>query len=150
MHIGALAVAAMFPMAVCAQVNANAQPVGKLSPRFEDFRVPTPVPARKDSAVIARSDPTLPPGREETTANFQKRIRGEAKKGPNFAGHFTIVMWSCGSDCSNLAVVDLQNGKIYDTPFLAARGNSRSAPESSPRADFRGYPSVQLCPRNAL
>ena len=40
-----------------------------------------------------------------------------AKKGPNFAGHFTIVFWGCGTACITLAIVDAANGEVYDTPF---------------------------------
>jgi hypothetical protein len=39
--------------------------------------------------------------------------RGEAK-GPNFAGHYTVVEWGCGSNCVVFAVVDAVNGKVYD------------------------------------
>jgi hypothetical protein len=34
----------------------------------------------------------------------------------NFAGHYCLVWWGCGSDCQHAAVVDVQTGKVYDGP----------------------------------
>src|SRR5437667_12840019 len=47
----------------------------------------------------------------ETESQFRHRIRVAAKSGPNFAGHYTIVGWSCGMICYQLAVVDVNSGK---------------------------------------
>ena len=41
--------------------------------------------------------------------------------GLNFAGHYCLVWWGCGSDCQHVAIVDLQTGIVYDGP-TAARG----------------------------
>jgi hypothetical protein len=35
------------------------------------------------------------------------------KQGINFAGHYTIITKSCGAMCSQLFIVDRQNGKIF-------------------------------------
>lgn len=40
-----------------------------------------------------------------------------ASKGPDFAGHYTVVVWGCGADSFSLAVVDARNGKVYFPPF---------------------------------
>jgi hypothetical protein len=72
--------------------------------------------------VISRNDPALPLGQTETEARFLRRIVTEAKKGPNFAGHYTIVIWSCGSPCRNLAVVNVETGESYHTPFIGVLG----------------------------
>jgi hypothetical protein len=93
--------------------------------RFEDFRVPSPLAGRKHNAGVSRSD--LP---TETSAQFERRLVKEARKGPNFAGHYTIVIWSCGSPCANLAIVNIQTGKIYDPPFggVIGWGNCEEGP----------------------
>ncbi|HTB52123.1 MAG TPA: hypothetical protein VK718_05040 [Ferruginibacter sp.] len=31
----------------------------------------------------------------------------------SFAGHYTIAAWGCGSDCSNIAVIDRINGRVF-------------------------------------
>jgi len=45
---------------------------------------------------------------------FRTVLRNGAKKGPNFAGHFTVVQWGCGSNCIAMAVVDAVTGTVYD------------------------------------
>lgn len=39
--------------------------------------------------------------------------------GPNFAGHYYVIRWGCGSDCLMMAVVDAQSGNVYDPPMSA-------------------------------
>ncbi len=43
--------------------------------------------------------------------------RGCDEQGVNFAGHYTIVEWGCGTECLEMAVVDRINGRIYNVPF---------------------------------
>ena len=45
---------------------------------------------------------------------FRTQIKSQCKAdGINFAGHFTIAHWGCGSECEDIAVIDRINGKIY-------------------------------------
>lgn len=48
---------------------------------------------------------------------FRTAIREGAKKGANFAGHYAIAAWGCGSGCASMAVVDLESGAVYEGPF---------------------------------
>jgi len=41
-------------------------------------------------------------------------------KGPNFAGHYFVVSWGCGSQCVMMAIVDAKTGVVYDPPFSLA------------------------------
>lgn len=51
---------------------------------------------------------------------FRTKVREAARKGPNFAGHYTIATWGCGSDCEAFAVVDAISGQLYyPVPFDA-------------------------------
>lgn len=40
----------------------------------------------------------------------------------DFAGHFQVVSWGCGSNCHVLALVDTKTGKITFAPSSAALG----------------------------
>jgi len=40
--------------------------------------------------------------------------------GPNFAGHYFVIRWGCGSECLMMAIVDARTGKVYDPPFTGA------------------------------
>jgi hypothetical protein len=42
--------------------------------------------------------------------------------GPNFAGHYFVIRWGCGSECVMMAIVDATTGEVYGPP-LAARGS---------------------------
>ena len=44
---------------------------------------------------------------------FITRIKKECANGINFAGHYTLVTWGCGSPCQSGVVVDRKTGKIY-------------------------------------
>jgi hypothetical protein len=45
-------------------------------------------------------------------------LREGARKGPNFAGHFTITYWGCGhTDCATLAIINARTGRVYFAPF---------------------------------
>src|SRR5262245_19409738 len=56
----------------------------------------------RPAQVDLKSDPDAP--------RFRTRLREGAATGPNFAGHFTIVTWGCGTDCQVTAVVDALSG----------------------------------------
>lgn len=110
-----LAVLSVLPSVVAGQSNGR-KPADSVL-QFEDFRVPTPIAHREDNPVIDR--PRYP---QETRKQFELRLVKEAKKGPNFAGHYTVVTWSCGSPCSTMAIVDVQTGATFDLPFVGVLG----------------------------
>ena len=46
--------------------------------------------------------------------SYRTRIRAQARRGPNFAGHFTLAKWGCGSPCLAFVIVDARSGTIHD------------------------------------
>lgn len=95
--------------------------------RFEDY----PAKRLKQNTKLA-SKITL------TTAQakrYRTVISEEGKLGANFAGHYRLVIWGCGTDCRSFAIVDRATG-IAHTPdsirlVTGAIGNDQ------PRLDFR-------------
>lgn len=53
---------------------------------------------------------------------FKTRIRDAYAKGPDFAGHYTVVMWGCGISCQNHIIVDNLTGKIIDAEIGSSEG----------------------------
>lgn len=45
---------------------------------------------------------------------FISRITEGCKEGVNFAGHYTLIYWGCGTSCQYGVIVDRKTGKIYD------------------------------------
>jgi hypothetical protein len=98
-------------------------------PRFEDFTI--------DVFSGKSADPILRTSEERLyrTAIRQGVSKGWgavdgttgkelAAPGPNFAGHYDIVTWGCGSPCLMAAIVDLRTGRIFPPPFHHGPGNS--------------------------
>lgn len=70
---------------------------------FEDF------PAQLYKGKLAEPDFSSYPDAKR----FITRIKKECANGINFAGHYTLVTWGCGSSCQNGVIVDRKTGKIF-------------------------------------
>ncbi len=50
---------------------------------------------------------------------FQTTISEQSLDGPNFAGHYTVATWGCGTECQGYAIIDAKTGDIVDyEPYL--------------------------------
>jgi hypothetical protein len=76
-------------------------------PRFEQYPAPKAFTGKPAPPILKT------PGEEA----IDTEIREGAAKGPNFAGHYTIVKWGCGSACVSIAVADAMTGIIGESPF---------------------------------
>jgi hypothetical protein len=70
---------------------------------------------------------------------YRTALRSGAAKGPNFAGHFTVVTWGCGTSCQSHAIVDAQTGAVYFPGVITSLGaefhvDSRLFVDSPPAA----------------
>jgi hypothetical protein len=54
---------------------------------------------------------------------FKTQLSNAAKEPPNFAGHYRIVFWGCGSMCGAGALIDLQTGAVFQPP--SAKPNAK-------------------------
>lgn len=102
-----------------ASVSTSAQSQRDRPPRFEDYRV----------KEIYSGTPAAPKILTPVQRSYRTRIRegvskgwgvfrdGKEQPGPNFAGHYIIVQWACGSPCGMMAIVDAPTGKVYNPPI---------------------------------
>lgn len=44
---------------------------------------------------------------------YRTSVRETVAEGPNFADHFALVWWGCGSPCVRFLIVDLSTGRTY-------------------------------------
>jgi hypothetical protein len=82
-------------------------------PTFSDFTVAEHFKG-KPAPVNLSGDPKA--------KTYRTMLREGARRGPNFAGHFTIVIWGCGSSCQQFAIVDAVTGKVYfsrEVPYVS-------------------------------
>jgi hypothetical protein len=110
-------------LAVVAGCTAFPQSSRKAEPRLEDYPV----------TEIYKGAPATPVLVTAEQRRYRTRIRngvtnGEGvwsgswkspikTSGPNFAGHYFVIRWGCGSNCLMMAVVDAKTGKVYDPPL---------------------------------
>jgi hypothetical protein len=76
------------------------------APTFDDF--PAQVFSGHNATPNLRSD--------AATRMFRSRLVQWAKAKPNFAGHYVLATWGCGTDCTQLAIIDARTGKVYHPP----------------------------------
>jgi hypothetical protein len=69
-------------------------------------------------ATIYRGRPARVDLRSHPTARrFRTVLREGARLGPNFAGHYTLIDWGCGTSCRAFAIVDAKTGGVYFPSF---------------------------------
>jgi len=54
------------------------------------------------------------PKLNEDNRSFRTRIREGSKASVEFAGHYTVPRFGCGTGCSAFFIVDSVTGKVYD------------------------------------
>ncbi len=94
-------------------------------PKFEDYPVTevfkgTPAPPILTTAeqrmYRTRIRNGVATGAGVWTGSSGKPI---TERGPNFAGHFFVIRWGCGSDCLMMAIVDARTGEVHGPPPLS-------------------------------
>jgi hypothetical protein len=75
-------------------------------PKFKDFPV--------TEAFIGRNAPVI---LDRDGRTFRTRLRWAAKnERPNFAGHYILTTWGCGTTCFMGAVINAKTGKVFWLP----------------------------------
>ena len=89
-------------------------------PRSEDYPVP------KREMLKGKPAPVLLDSKRARL--YRTMLRDGAKKGPNFAGRYTIVTWGAGLGVFSMAVVDAKTGKVHFPPFKDVGNTSYGMP----------------------
>lgn len=72
-------------------------------PRFDSFRVP----------VYKGPNGTPDLTSDSQTRMYRTRIKEWAKAKPNFAGHYILATWGCGTECLQITIIDAKTGKVF-------------------------------------
>ncbi|CAB3965428.1 hypothetical protein BLA3211_03377 [Burkholderia aenigmatica] len=118
----AAAAAAAQPVPVTAAAASNCP-----SPSFERYPVRT-APAPHTTAHAPRLT-------SKEARLYRTAIRDEFTQPANFAGHYRVATWGCGTDCRNFAIVDKYTGATYTMPGVQAIAGVMGNDEE--RVDFR-------------
>lgn len=92
----------MLGLFVLGAASAQAPPI----PRFESYPVSDNFSGTPAPATIAHPRARL----------FRTVIKEQAKDPPDFAGHYRVATWGCGTDCVGLALIDARTGRVYFNP----------------------------------
>jgi len=74
------------------------------TPQFEQFSVKRLFKGRPAAVDLSS---------HRKARTWRTALRRGAKEGPNFAGHYTLTIWGCGSSCQAFAIVDAISGTVY-------------------------------------
>ncbi len=85
-------------------------------PDFKDF----PISEIYEGEIV---DPDFET--DEKAYTFRGAIKKGIKTSPNFAGHYTVILWGCGTDCQSGVVVNAKTGAIYWLPVSEFRRDFR-------------------------
>lgn len=91
-------------IALCGFANAKADEV----PKFSQF--PAREYSRGPTGRLDLSDPHA--------YSYRTRLREGAQQGANFAGHYTVMTWGCGTDCATGAIIDALTGHVVFLPSV--------------------------------
>jgi hypothetical protein len=70
-----------------------------------EFDISTVKPDNKQTIIDFSSHPDA--------LKFKTNLIEGVKGGPNFAEHYTIISWGCGTMCQVVAIVDNRDGAVY-------------------------------------
>jgi hypothetical protein len=111
-------VAIVTALSAAAQSQEPKQTVSPL-PRFEDYPVTDifhGIPA-SPLLVTPRERMYRTVIRQGVAKGIGVMRDGKEQAGPNFAGHYVVVLWNCGSPCNMMAIVDARSGIVYPPPI---------------------------------
>ena len=114
-----LAVALLLSMGATAATAATTSGTADL-PRFEDYPA-GPAFAGRNRLVLRPNDMT-----------FRTRLREAAGQPPNFAGHYVLGVWGCGTECIRGAAVAVRPARVTWRPGALGGGTAGDAGPAGP------------------
>jgi hypothetical protein len=77
------------------------------APRFAQFPVRTKQKGERNWLSLGRCD-------QASGKDFDRLVRDKAgTEKPIFAGHYSIVVCSCGTECGGVSIVNVKTGRLY-------------------------------------
>jgi hypothetical protein len=101
------------------------------APHFEQYSTTIPASVGRTKLDL-KSDPIA--------RTYRTVIRREMSRGANFAGHYRVAIWGCGSSCAQFAVIDLNTGRAITVPGVDnVSGTHLGADDFLPRTDSNAW-----------
>lgn len=84
----------------------------KAVPRYEDYPVRESFRGKIAPVKITSA----------SARKFRTTLRESAQSGVNFAGHYILSEWGCGTDCHSFAIIDAITGNVYFSKSISYVG----------------------------
>jgi hypothetical protein len=86
--------------------------------RQRGFQSHSTSPNPRDTRTAPLSN-TASRGRREGMGGMGQRRVGQEQNGPgpNFVGHYIVIVWGCGAGCLRMAMSDAETGAVYNPPI---------------------------------
>ncbi|HTB10736.1 MAG TPA: hypothetical protein VK752_04160 [Bryobacteraceae bacterium] len=119
-------------------------------PRFEDYPIVETFNGPPAKPILTTSEQQryrtrilngIAKGTDAWSGSWRNPIKSP---GPNFAGHYFVIRWGCGSNCLMMAIVDAQNGSVHAPP-LSGAGSHLYVP-----MDMMGDGEIDFRPNSSL
>jgi hypothetical protein len=88
------------------------------TPRFEEYAAMGIYRGKNAPLVLTKNDRA-----------YRTRLRRAATKGPNFAAHYILTAWGCGTECLVSVVIDANTGRVYWAPHTICCWGPEVPPE---------------------
>jgi len=95
-------------------------------PRFSDYPVRDRY-AGKTAPLVLSGEARM----------FRTRLKDAARGKPNFAGHFIVTTWGCGTECIGGAIIDAKTGRVFMLPFTLCCWAPGTVDENFKPVEFR-------------
>jgi hypothetical protein len=76
--------------------------IPKDAPRFKDY----------PSAIYNGPNAVPDVSSDLRSRRYRTQLRGWATEKPNFAGHYILATWGCGTGCTQIAIINARTGKV--------------------------------------
>ena len=92
---------------LCGLPLASTEALAQSAPRFADYPVAPLYTGKTAAPVLATKD----------AREFRTMLRQAAAGKTNFAGHYILATWGCGSSCVSGGIIDARSGAVTMLPF---------------------------------
>jgi len=101
-------------MGCCSSVFAASDDGGYGQPTIRSADIPQDAPRLQDYPAKAYKGPNASPDVSDPRSRmYRTQLRGWATEKANFAGHYILATWGCGTGCTQIAVIDALTGKVF-------------------------------------
>jgi len=103
----------LIAISICLAANANAWATECASqscpPSFQDYPAPSTTRAVLHVPLVLST--TL-------ARQYRTVITQQASEAADFADHYKVATWGCGTDCRGFAIINQRDGRVYTMPGL--------------------------------